>query len=274
MRARVAVRAAAFHLAMRAAVAVHALAFQLAMRAGVAVRAVAFQLAMRAADAVRAVAFQLAMRAGVAVRAEALQLAMRAGVAVRAEAFKLAMRARVAVRAVVFQLAMRAAAAVRAAAFPLAMRAGVAGRAVAFHLAVRAAFTCISHTVPPASPRAKAPSGHTRKPPHHFIGGAPGKMLPRTSRYSRKSGRPTFAKTAELQPESRRFSSDWFPTDMSSCHEEFFRETAAQRLPGLSERLASPGDTRRSASETSPDELPRRGARPFAPSRLPPRPSP
>jgi glycine/D-amino acid oxidase-like deaminating enzyme len=101
-----------------------------------------------------------------------------------------------------------------------------------------------------------------------------GKMLPRTSRYSRKSGRPTFAKTAELQPESRRFSSDWFPTDMSSCHEEFFRETAAQRLPGLSERLASPGDTRRSASETSPDELPRRGARPFAPSRLPPRPSP
>lgn len=57
-------------------------------------------------------------------------------------------------------------------------------------------------------------------------------MLPRTSRYSRKSGRPTFAKTAELQPESRRFSSDWFPTDMSSCHEEFFRETAAQRLPG------------------------------------------
>jgi glycine/D-amino acid oxidase-like deaminating enzyme len=100
------------------------------------------------------------------------------------------------------------------------------------------------------------------------------KMLPRTSRYSRKSGRPTFAKTAELQPESRRFSSDWFPTDMSSCHEEFFRETAAQRLPGLSERLASPGDTRRSASETSPDELPRRGARPFAPSRLPPRPSP
>jgi hypothetical protein len=55
------------------------------------------------------------------------------------------------------------------------MRAGVAGRAVAFHLAVRAAFTCISHTVPPASPRAKAPSGHTRKPPHHFIGGAPGK---------------------------------------------------------------------------------------------------
>ena len=108
---------------------------------------------------------------------------------------------------------------------------------------------------------------HTRKPPHHFIEVRRENAAGLGNRGVHLRKRPN----AELQ---RRFSSDWFPTDMSSCHEEFFRETAAQRLPGLSERLASPGHTRRSASETSPDELPRRGARPLAPSRLPPRPSP
>ena len=93
MRARAALRAAAFDLpegtggtrravvlplAVRAGLALHAVFFQLAVRAGLARRATLFQLTVRARFARRAIVFHLPVRAGIALRAFPLLLLVRA----------------------------------------------------------------------------------------------------------------------------------------------------------------------------------------------------
>ena len=63
----------------------------------------------------------------------------------------------------------------------------------------------------------------------------------------------------------------WFPLRATKAA-YFFAQ--AQRLPGLLVRRVPRAHSTERLPETSPAELPRRGARPLASSRLPPRPSP
>ena len=113
----------------------------LAVRAEVALRAVAFHLAVRTGGALLALVFQLPARARVARRAEIFHLAVRAWVALRARDFPLAVRARFALRAGAFQPAVRAGVALSASAFPLPVGTWGAHRALVFQLVMQAPFS-------------------------------------------------------------------------------------------------------------------------------------
>ena len=133
VRAEVALRAVAFHLAVRTGGALLALVFQLPARARVARRAEIFHLAVRAWVALRAVAFQLAVRAAVALRAAVFHLAVGAGVAHRAVAFQPAVGARVAVRALAFHLAVGARVALNTTSLFLPVRASSLPSRLVYH---------------------------------------------------------------------------------------------------------------------------------------------